>query len=207
MCCRLCVCLAGCLSEVQELCPWTVITAIPCYAFSMKGYNHLSLVINNLHVTFLDFQLSPQSSCMVVPPLWFIRSWHWDQHVCIPLSVPTGSHGFMWLPIPSTDVLTTNNVDSPVGPSTSLLHILHIFSPLLHLRELTGFFMICFKYRSTTEVIGTRLNHRSLFSPSPLPSPTTQPCFRLKKCFLQSHLHLPHPASSFFECQYLNASS
>lgn len=67
MCCRLRVCLAGCLSEVQ-LRPWTVITAVSCCAFSMKGYNHLSYVKQSSH-HFLDFQLSPPYFCVAVPLL------------------------------------------------------------------------------------------------------------------------------------------
>lgn len=111
---------------------------------------------------------------MNIPLLLFICS----LNISIPVSVPSGSHGLMWLPTPSTDVLTANNVYSlysPADPTTSFLHILLLFSPPLHLRRIDRLFKICFKYRSATAIIGTRLNHRPLCPPCPLPSPTVIP--------------------------------
>ena len=50
-------------------------------------------------------------------------------------------------------------------PLPVLLHILLIFSPLLHLRELAVFFLWSVSNIDLTAIIGTRLNHRPLSLP------------------------------------------
>lgn len=118
---------------------------------------------------------------MDIPLLSFIFS----LNISIPVSVPSGSHGLMWLPTPSTHVLTANNVYSLYSdPTTSFLHILLLFSPPLHLRELTGFLWLV----SNIDLQLPLLAHAS----------TTDPSALLVLCHLQLlYQTMLHPRNCF----------